>query len=68
MPRSLGEQPRGKRIVLVTDTDWGQEEDRRRSHVAGFDRHLVKPIDAAVLDGILASVNPAPRQLPGADP
>lgn len=29
---------------------WGQAEDRRRSHAAGFDHHLTKPIDLAVLE------------------
>jgi CheY-like chemotaxis protein len=31
--------------LLVAITGYGQDEDRRRSHEAGFDRHLVKPVD-----------------------
>ncbi len=37
---SAGRQPR-----LVALTGWGQEEDRRRSAAAGFDAHLLKPVD-----------------------
>jgi CheY-like chemotaxis protein len=29
----------------VALTGWGQDEDRRRSTAAGFDAHLVKPVD-----------------------
>jgi CheY-like chemotaxis protein len=40
-------------------TGWGQDEDRRRSEEAGFDAHLVKPVDEAalrtLLDGLSAS-------------
>ena len=37
-------------------TGWGQEEDRRRSHDAGFDRHLVKPVDPDALMRMLAEL------------
>jgi PAS domain S-box-containing protein len=46
------------RPVLFALTGWGQEEDRRRSHEAGFDAHLVKPVDAAVLGKMLAGLGP----------
>lgn len=39
----------GKGVELIALTGWGQEEDRRRSKEAGFDHHLVKPIDLADL-------------------
>jgi CheY-like chemotaxis protein/two-component sensor histidine kinase len=46
----------GKRTpLLVAITGWGQDEDRRRSRAAGFDHHLVKPIDPAELAGFLAA-------------
>ena len=35
--------------VLIAVTGYGQEDDRRRSREAGFDHHLVKPIDSNVL-------------------
>jgi len=43
-------------VVLVAVTGWGQDEDRRRSRQAGFDHHLVKPLDPELLDRVLASV------------
>lgn len=43
-------------VVLVAVTGWGQDEDRRRSRLAGFDHHLVKPLDPELLDRVLASV------------
>ena len=39
-------------------TGWGQDEDRRRSHEAGFDHHLVKPVDPADLERLLAELRP----------
>jgi len=42
--------------LLVATTGFGQEEDRRRTAEAGFDHHLVKPIDLQVLRSLLASV------------
>jgi PAS domain S-box-containing protein len=44
------------RIVLIALTGWGQEEDRRRTREAGFDHHLVKPVDVEALQQLLARV------------
>jgi PAS domain S-box-containing protein len=44
----------GAGIFLIAVTGWGQEEDRRRSEAAGFDHHLVKPIDPLGLAALLA--------------
>jgi len=41
--------------VLVALTGWGQEIDRRRSREAGFDMHLVKPVDPATLCDMLVT-------------
>jgi signal transduction histidine kinase len=41
----LKRQPWASHLLLVALTGWGQEEDRRRSAAAGFDKHLVKPIE-----------------------
>ncbi len=57
--RRIREQPWGRSVVIVALTGWGQAEDKRRSHEAGFDHHLVKPIDFAMLQKLLASL-PAP--------
>jgi CheY-like chemotaxis protein len=53
--RSIRQQSWGKQIVLVALTGWGQQEDKRRSREAGFDAHLVKPIDFGVLEELVAS-------------
>jgi CheY-like chemotaxis protein len=52
--RRIREQPWGKDMVLVAVTGWGQKEDRRRSNEAGFDYHMVKPVDHAALMKLLA--------------
>jgi PAS domain S-box-containing protein len=39
--------------TLIAMTGYGQEEDRKRSRDAGFDHHLVKPVDLAVLSALL---------------
>jgi CheY-like chemotaxis protein len=43
-------------MILVAFTGYGQDEDRRRVREAGFDHHLVKPLEPAVLEKILDSV------------
>jgi len=43
-------------MILAAFTGYGQDEDRRRVHEAGFDYHLVKPLEPAVLEKILDSV------------
>jgi PAS domain S-box-containing protein len=53
-------QPWGKGVVLVALTGWGQEEDRRKSAEAGFDAHVVKPIDPAALEKLLATLRADP--------
>jgi signal transduction histidine kinase len=45
----------GRGAVLVALTGWGQEIDRRRSREAGFDMHLVKPVDPATLCDMLVT-------------
>jgi CheY-like chemotaxis protein len=54
--RRIRQQPGGADMVLVAVTGWSQGEDRIRSTEAGFDHHLVKPVDQETLAGILASV------------
>ncbi len=53
--RRIREQPWGKDMVLVAVTGWGQEEDRRRSQEAGFNGHMVKPVDPAALQQLLTA-------------
>ena len=58
--RLIREQPWGHSMVLIALTGYGQEEDKRLSREAGFDSHLVKPVDLAALLQLLASL-PASR-------
>jgi signal transduction histidine kinase/CheY-like chemotaxis protein len=51
--RRIREQPWGRDTVLVAMTGWGQDEDRRQSEAAGFNHHLVKPIQHETLLKIL---------------
>ncbi|HEY6476350.1 MAG TPA: ATP-binding protein [Polyangia bacterium] len=44
------------RVALVALTGYAQDEDRRRSSQAGFDRHLIKPVDTAALLSLTAEV------------
>jgi PAS domain S-box-containing protein len=55
--RRIREQPGGESIVLIAVTGWGQDDDRRRSHVAGFDHHMVKPVDPRALMELLAGLD-----------
>ncbi len=43
---------------IVALTGWGQQEDKERSHAAGFDRHLVKPVEPAMLEKLLCELPP----------
>jgi len=52
--RTMREQPWGKQMVLVALTGWGQAEDREKSREAGFNAHMVKPVDLAALAKLLA--------------
>ncbi len=59
--RQIRQQPWAKSMTLVALTGWGQEEDRRKCTAAGFNAHMVKPVDHAVLTKLLASL---PSRLP----
>ena len=52
--RSIRQQSWGQKMKLVALTGWGQQEDKRRSREAGFDAHLVKPIDFSALEELVA--------------
>ena len=53
--RRVRQQPWGKEIKVIALTGWGQEKDRKESREAGFDGHLVKPVDYGALTSLLAS-------------
>jgi PAS domain S-box-containing protein len=52
--RRLRHEPGLKNVRLAALTGWGQQEDRRRTAEAGFDYHLVKPVEPKVLEELLA--------------
>jgi CheY-like chemotaxis protein len=43
----------GKSAYLIALTGWGQAEDKERARMAGFDRHLTKPVDPDLVEEIL---------------
>lgn len=47
--RTTRSQPWGAGILLIAATGWGQQRDRDAASDAGFDLHMVKPIDFGVL-------------------
>jgi PAS domain S-box-containing protein len=53
--RRIRQEPWGHEVLMVATTGWGKDEDRRRSKEAGFDLHLVKPIDISAVQEVLAS-------------
>lgn len=56
--RSLRSLPGLEKAILVAVTGWGQEEDRRRCKEAGFDQHVIKPIDFDFLPKLLEGTQP----------
>jgi CheY-like chemotaxis protein len=62
--RLIRSEPWGRGISLVALTGWGQAQDRRRSREAGFDHHLVKPVDPRLLIDLLSSLNGGGRPSP----
>lgn len=56
LAQRLRAQPETADSVLIAITGYGQESDRGRTLAAGFDHHLVKPIDTKKLHSILAEV------------
>jgi len=50
----LRAMPSGEELLIIAMTGWGQEDDRKKTRDAGFDHHLVKPLDPAALVELLA--------------
>jgi CheY-like chemotaxis protein len=53
--RRLREEHRARPMVLVALTGYGQERDRVRAREAGFDHHLVKPLDFETIESVLTA-------------
>ena len=54
--RRARELPHCRDTIFIALTGWGQEEDRRRTREAGFDHHLVKPVNIGTLELLLTEV------------
>jgi CheY-like chemotaxis protein len=54
--RLLRQQPQTKDVWLLAMTGYGQNSDRQRSEEAGFDHHLVKPVEPQKLRDLLAAL------------
>ena len=54
--RQIRQEPWSKGMVLVALTGWGQDEDRNRTAEAGFDGHLVKPVEFDTLTKLLVGL------------
>jgi PAS domain S-box-containing protein len=59
--KMIRSEPWGRNVVLIALTGWGQEQDRRRSREAGFDHHLVKPVDPRALMALVSELFHAAR-------
>jgi CheY-like chemotaxis protein len=57
--REIRQQPGGKDVVLIALTGWGQMTDKQRARHAGFDHHLVKPVDYQRLLNCLQTDSPS---------
>lgn len=49
-----------RRTTIIALTGWGQDQDRERTRAAGFDHHLVKPVDVDALQAMLSSISSRP--------
>lgn len=53
--KAIRENPLLASAQLIAVSGYGQDEDRKRSHAAGFDHHLVKPVDLGALSALLTT-------------
>jgi signal transduction histidine kinase/CheY-like chemotaxis protein len=56
--RHIRQNPHLEGVMLVAVTGYGQDSDRQRSKEAGFDLHMVKPVESADLKALLADFHP----------
>jgi CheY-like chemotaxis protein len=55
--RRIRQLPGCHDIILIALTGWGQDADRRKTQQAGFDYHLVKPIEPRLVREMLATLS-----------
>jgi CheY-like chemotaxis protein len=54
--RRIREQQWDETVVIIALTGWGNDEDKCRSKEAGFNFHMVKPVDPAALEKLMAGL------------
>lgn len=59
--RKIRQQPWATHTTLIALSGWGQDADLEKSRAAGFNHHLVKPVDLTALGRLLVSADPAAR-------
>ncbi len=64
--REFRQRPRRSRVTLIALTGWGQQQDRERTALAGFDAHLVKPVSTHQLFQALAAAVDEKQRIDGA--
>jgi len=57
--RRIRQEPRGEEIVVIAVSGWGHEEVREKAKGAGFDGHLVKPVEFSDLTKLLSDLLPS---------
>jgi CheY-like chemotaxis protein/two-component sensor histidine kinase len=55
--RRIRKLPGGDKLVIIAQTGWGQDEDRKLTRQAGFNAHLVKPVDYDSLMNLLVGLS-----------
>jgi CheY-like chemotaxis protein len=60
--RQIRAQPWATDVTMVAVTGWGHDDDRRRSRQAGFDLHLVKPLDPLEVERVIRGFEPGRRR------
>jgi CheY-like chemotaxis protein len=56
LARRIRAEDWGRDLLLVAASGWGQDEDKQKSLEAGFNMHLVKPVELRTLEGLLATI------------
>jgi PAS domain S-box-containing protein len=56
--KALRQRPQMANVVLVALTGWGGEQDRALSNQAGFDHHMLKPVDLEAIEVLLSGLTP----------
>ncbi len=58
LARRLRSEEWGRDMLLIALSGWGRDDDRRQTAQAGFDHHLVKPVDLGTLEQLIAAPRP----------